>query len=279
MKYNNFIKVMKNIAGKEIIFDDVIINISDVSFYPASNDSCPALKNPCFELNISPHGEMNIFDKNSNLLEKTYDESVLIVPNIPHILNFENPIIRISFSVNTSGQEDITCIFKYFSEAFGKRPVCKFPSNILTQILNQEKYTASEISAKLLFLKIITSVADNILSIDSYFEAVNHDKIQNDILNFLCQNYQKSITLTDIADFVHLSERTISRIFKQKTSMSIIEKLTEIRINKAKKLLLLTDEPTYKISEAVGYENEYYFFKIFKKVTGITPLQFRQINK
>lgn len=270
---------MKNIAGKEIIFDDVIINISDVSFKSTSNDLNLVSQNPMFELNIMPHGEMNIFDKNSNLLEKTYNESVLIAPNIPHILSSENPIMKISFSVNTSGQENITCIFKYFSEAFGKQPICKFPSNIFTQILNQEKYTASEMSAQLLFLKIITSVADNILSIDSYFEAINHDKIQNDILNFLFQNYQNSITITDIADFFHLSERTISRIFKQKTSMSIIEKLTEIRINKAKKLLLLTDEPTYKISEAVGYENEYYFFKIFKKVTGITPLQFRQINK
>ena len=96
---------------------------------------------------------------------------------------------------------------------------------------------------------------------------------------FIYENYAKDISLSDVADKVHLNASYLSTLFKQFTGMSYTEFITDIRIEKSKELLSDPKLKIYEISNLIGYDNIYYFNRIFKKITGMTPLEFRNTIK
>jgi two-component system, response regulator YesN len=93
---------------------------------------------------------------------------------------------------------------------------------------------------------------------------------------YIDQNYFENITLEMISDHFHLSPNYFSNLFKRETGKTFVEYLTGVRIDRARQLLKETDMKMFEISRTVGYENEYYFSRVFRKVTGIPPIQFRK---
>jgi len=112
-------------------------------------------------------------------------------------------------------------------------------------------------------------------------ELLNHVKYQKEknsiqeIEAFLRENYDKDFTLQEIADRFFLSREYISRKFKHQYNETITNYMTTIRIDKAKELLENPHLKVYEISFKVGYQNEKYFSKVFKKVVGMTPNEYR----
>jgi two-component system, response regulator YesN len=96
------------------------------------------------------------------------------------------------------------------------------------------------------------------------------------IEEYLKQHYQEDVTLQEIADTFFLSREYISRKFKQEYKLTITDYLTNIRMEKAMKLLENPYLKIYEVAYGVGYGNEKYFSKVFKKQVGITPNEFRQ---
>ncbi|WP_113930443.1 response regulator [Bacillus sp. P14.5] len=96
------------------------------------------------------------------------------------------------------------------------------------------------------------------------------------IEEYLQQHYQEDITLQEIADRFYLSREYISRKFKQDYKATITDYLTSIRMDRAKKLLENPHLKIYEVAYGVGYQNEKYFSKVFKKQEGVTPNEFRQ---
>jgi two-component system, response regulator YesN len=92
---------------------------------------------------------------------------------------------------------------------------------------------------------------------------------------YLRQNYQEDIHLQKIADRFFLSKEYISRKFKQEYNETITDYLTKIRMEKAKELLENPHLKIYEIAYNVGYQNEKYFSKVFKKIVGLTPNEYR----
>jgi YesN/AraC family two-component response regulator len=68
-------------------------------------------------------------------------------------------------------------------------------------------------------------------------------------------------------------------VFKDQTGESPINYLINLRLEKAKNLLVSTESPIKSIAQAVGYKDAYYFSKLFKKYCGHSPCKFRAINK
>lgn len=68
----------------------------------------------------------------------------------------------------------------------------------------------------------------------------------------------------------------ISQMFKRETGITFTHYITELRINDAKLLLTSSNTSILDISIKVGYNDYFYFLRIFKKVTGKTPSQWRQ---
>ncbi|MBM7586309.1 two-component system response regulator YesN [Bacillus pakistanensis] len=95
------------------------------------------------------------------------------------------------------------------------------------------------------------------------------------IEEYLQQNYQQDINLKEIADRFYLSREYISRKFKQDFNETITDYLTKIRLEKAKELLENPYLKIYEIAYSVGYQNEKYFSKVFKKLIGLTPNEYR----
>lgn len=94
--------------------------------------------------------------------------------------------------------------------------------------------------------------------------------------NFIEANYMKKLTLEDVAGSVYLSTAYFSRLFKQETGQSFSNYLNLVRIEESKKLLKNAGVSISKIAGMVGYEDQSYFSKVFKKMVGVSPIKFRR---
>lgn len=96
------------------------------------------------------------------------------------------------------------------------------------------------------------------------------------VISFIETRYADDVSLQDAADHVSMSPNYISSLFKKELGVTFIDYLIQCRVERAKELLLETDRKVYEIAEQVGLENQSYFSRIFKKVTGVTPRSFRR---
>jgi len=98
-------------------------------------------------------------------------------------------------------------------------------------------------------------------------------------INYVDANYDKPVTLADIARASHLSVSRLAHLFKEQMGITVIDYLTSVRIERAKRLLLATDQNCTEICFQVGYNNQSYFTRSFKTLVGMTPRQFRANNQ
>ena len=89
-------------------------------------------------------------------------------------------------------------------------------------------------------------------------------------------NYKKKLSLDDIADALHINSSYLSRVYKLKKGKNLFDAILNLRIEAAKDYLINTDKRTYEISELVGVEDSSYFSKMFKKITGMSPKEYRK---
>lgn len=92
---------------------------------------------------------------------------------------------------------------------------------------------------------------------------------------FITNNFNKNITLKDVADEVFLSQNYLSELFKKETGEGFYEFLSNYRIKIAKEMLITTNLKIYEVAENVGYNDSITFGRAFKKITGTTPNNFR----
>jgi two-component system response regulator YesN len=97
-------------------------------------------------------------------------------------------------------------------------------------------------------------------------------------INYIDANYDKPITLADIAKASHISVSRLAHVFKEQMGITLIDYLTSVRIERAKQLLLATEQSCTEICFQVGYNNQSYFTRTFKRLVGMTPRQFRAGN-
>lgn len=95
------------------------------------------------------------------------------------------------------------------------------------------------------------------------------------IVEYLDLNYSQKISFSHLADMAHFSEAHLSKTFKKETGTTITQHIIQIRCKKAAQLLKDTDLSVQEISCFVGYLDNNYFVKIFKKQYGLTPTAFR----
>lgn len=101
------------------------------------------------------------------------------------------------------------------------------------------------------------------------------DKIEQ-MKYFAQRNYHKNIRLDDLAERLFLSQKYLSKIFKQHTGMTYNDYKIKIKIEKAKEMLKNKDFNIYKIAENMGYQNTESFIRIFERETGYTPTAYRE---
>ncbi|MFF2014607.1 AraC family transcriptional regulator [Paenibacillus sp. NPDC058177] len=98
------------------------------------------------------------------------------------------------------------------------------------------------------------------------------------IITFMHQNINSRVTLGQLSDLVQLSPTYLSRTFKEITGYSIIEFFNKLKIDKAKEMILEGDRKIREVAQCLGFTDEFYFSRIFKKLEGISPSEYYSKN-
>ncbi|HBW13636.1 MAG TPA: DNA-binding response regulator [Proteiniclasticum sp.] len=103
------------------------------------------------------------------------------------------------------------------------------------------------------------------------------ENLEKKALQLLYRNYGNSdFSLQSLADLLHISTSSLSRMLKKETGLSFSEYLTKIRMESSMCLLKNQKElSVLEISERAGYKNQHYFCKVFRQYTGKTPSEYR----
>ncbi|MCM3749237.1 response regulator [Paenibacillus pasadenensis] len=105
------------------------------------------------------------------------------------------------------------------------------------------------------------------------------DKQQSAILQqiyaYVDENFDSDISLSEMADKLHMNYSYLSTYFKQRANENLTSYINRVRIGKAQELLHRQDLTVSEISRLTGYSDHNYFSKVFKKKTGMTPIEYR----
>ena len=107
-------------------------------------------------------------------------------------------------------------------------------------------------------------------------DAILYPRIISRIKNYIEKHFDEELSLKEVADAVSLNPSYLSTILKTYTDMSYSVYVAQVRVGKAKKLLETTDDKVYEVGEKVGYTNIYYFNRIFKKIAGLSPGEYKK---
>lgn len=113
--------------------------------------------------------------------------------------------------------------------------------------------------------------------LDSKKKSKNSDLI-NYMRTYMEKHYAEDISLDSLAEHANITPRYLSKLFKEEIGINFSNLLIEIRMDKARTLLLDTTKTVEQISNEVGYRTTSYFIRIFKKTYGYTPNRYRQLN-
>ncbi len=119
--------------------------------------------------------------------------------------------------------------------------------------------------------EIVETFSNSILSHGN----IKNREIMKKAISFISQHYSEPISLNYVANEVHLNPAYFSTLFKKEIGLSFKEYLNHVRIEESKRLLANSNFSIIDIAIAVGFEDQSYFSKVFKKYTGMTPKQFR----
>ena len=96
-------------------------------------------------------------------------------------------------------------------------------------------------------------------------------------LAFMRSNITKGLTLKNVSDYLYISTWYLSKLIKKETGNTFIDILNELRIDEAKKLLLQPQYKVYEVSLMIGFTDVTYFNKLFKGITGLKPMEYRNV--
>ena len=223
---------------------------------------------PWFEFNYVAKGSLYTSIESTEFLVQS-GQSFIIPPGIPH-----------AHRHNKVGDDGICIRFDIKSEE----------QNIVSDVLHIPHAKTFDVgiehfSAHGGLFKLQAEFAARLMEIYDLWSAVksNPNPVKNNFANqvelYLKEYCKEKLKTDDIANAMNVSYRTLARKFKKETGLSVLERLIEIRINRAKNLLVSGKTPIYEIAAECGFENEYYFSRQFKEKEGMSPMAYRIQNK
>lgn len=124
---------------------------------------------------------------------------------------------------------------------------------------------------RLILFKLITKVEEK------YQEQSQYSRLIRGVTNYVSNHYNEAeLSVSQIAEYFHFSSAYLSVLFKQEMNITLKQYISNVRIERAKKMLELDFDKITDIAVKCGYANANYFAKVFKEVTGMTPLEYRE---
>lgn len=105
-----------------------------------------------------------------------------------------------------------------------------------------------------------------------------HPTLQ-DLLKRVEENYRSDISLSSLAENLHMNVMYLGQLFKKEIGVSFSKYLNRYRVEKSKPFLVKTTMPISDVAIEVGYQNQTYYYRIFKELVGVSPKEYRQLHK
>lgn len=149
---------------------------------------------------------------------------------------------------------------------------------LLKPVADEELLTVIEEGIRIYGMNILWHMINH--PEDSSFDkegiaGIKQSQVKKQIAEYLENNYMKDISLSDVATAMHYSDPYFCKIFKTIFNKSFIMYLTELRIEKSKILLKDITVNIKEISDKVGFQDSNYYAKVFKRMEGMTPSEYR----
>ena len=211
------------------------------------------------EQDFYPHNEMRIFANSVNSLDFQGIEKSL------------NELLSIAVSQKTTMLTSKWICFDVLKTLASNNHITQNSSfkisEMLTQLINEEKRSSIE--------SMLTEVNKNIRAFFST-EPSDNTSIIDDMLEYINDNYCRyDFSVQEIADKFKIGLGTAGQLFKDNTNRGLLEYIIDLRMEKAKNLLSLTNKAVKEISYEVGYYNVTSFIRRFKDHENVTPNEYR----
>lgn len=180
-------------------------------------------------------------------------------------MNNDNIISKFLFSTMYGGSKrgEYLCFFVGDIKA-----VQSTIEQVVDEMINQSIFGNAKI--KFLVGLLLIELLSNPEKISSYSEENYEIKLMVEILKYIDEEYKKA-SLAELSDKIKQPDYRICKVIKKHTGLTFIGLIQEKRLEKALELLKTSDYTVEEIISTVGYENDSYFYRIFKKKFGKTP--------
>ena len=136
-----------------------------------------------------------------------------------------------------------------------------------------ESKITTQVRTKIILLQFILEMWKKGFVIEN--DTSGRNTVEKEMVSYIQQNFTGKISLKEFGEQFHLSEKYISRYFKEHFHITLSQYITYLRLENAKQLLQDTDLSVTETAMQSGYQNVSYFIRSFKKTYGISPLKYR----
>lgn len=276
----------------KIVFED-IKRLAGSSFRilvnPRLNDFFYWHFHPEFEITFieAPSGTRRV---GNHIGDFQGSDLVFIGSNIPHLnfdygikTDYEKVVLQIKedfFKNDFNTTPELAAIHQLFENS--KKVICfhgKTKDSVGKRLKEISRLSNFDQFMEVLSLLQILASSNEITFLhDKPFENLYNNKEQSRlkvVYKFIETNYQRTISIDEMGKITHLSNAAFCRYFKKMTRLTFTEFLNQYRIEQAK-ILLKSDKNVTETSIECGFESLSYFNRIFKKVVGINPMQYKK---
>ena len=142
------------------------------------------------------------------------------------------------------------------------------------EIDKSESKITSQIRKKIILLQFIHELWKKGFIVEN--DTTGRNTVEKEMVSYIQQNYMGKILLREFGEQFHLSEKYISRYFKEHFHITLSRYVTYLRLEHAKQMLQETDISVTEVAMQSGYQNISYFIRSFKKTYGVSPLKYRK---
>ncbi len=223
-------------------------------------------------------GDLNVFHDNSF---HVYNDGIVVIPSLtPHFSLSEHDNYRILIKF----ENEKSVLFKQILEYFKPNKISQFQINdeVVLYLKQLDKALSKHNTSEEEFVSLLTLIFTKLLDI----LGIENDDVNTETSQYLPiidhtinTEFDKNINMAYLANKLFLSTRQVARIIKKNYNCSLSQLIVQKKLSISCLLLSKTDLPISKIISFINFETPNYFYTLFKKTYGLTPLQYRKNNK
>ncbi len=271
-----------------------ITGIVNLHFFEFDNDfTTVGERHPFYELVFVNSGKLYITSEDyRGVLQK--DQLIIHRQNTEHSLRCpkgEAPsVIIIGFECDSdlidrfsySPTEPVASVIRQLAEIVKEgRNVFKPPYNVPVYDMKKKKHQpiGSEQMLRILLECLLIRLIRGHLQSENDEKRTDTPLMTQEVVEYVTTNYKEKITIDELAFLFNTNRATLCKEFKRTTGKTVIGFINEKKYEKAKELILATQDTFTHISQELSFESIHYFTRFFKRMSGMTPKDFRNRYK